>query len=212
MQSNRSYVPTTNGESGWNMEKVSVSETKAFEESPLRISVMGVPGAGKTTQSQILQGTLGTMHVSSGDLVRTYLTDKSTSDELAKGHLAPDELAVQKLVRDAIGSSNRYVLDGFPRMIDQIKSTGITIDAVIRLSVPVNVAIERLLSRGRPDDTKDVIESRLDVYNTTTLPVLSYFKTQNTPIIKIDGDQPRGKVWADIVAELHELAYKYPNS
>lgn len=211
MQNNRPTIHR--GNDNRSMDEMPMSSEQTENEEPnLKISIIGVPGAGKTTQSRILANTLGMLHVSSGDLVRQYLTDPHTTDELAVGHLAPNEEAVQDLVRSAICNTNRYILDGFPRMIDQIETGGIEIDAVVYLDTKDSVAVDRLLHRKRPDDTPEVIESRLGVYYKLTHPVLEYFRLKSIPILTINGNNSRGLVWASIVASLDELTQPSANA
>ncbi|MCH7687515.1 MAG: nucleoside monophosphate kinase, partial [Planctomycetes bacterium] len=119
----------------------------------MKISIIGPPGSGKTTQAQMLSTTSNTMHISSGDLVRRHLVDEHTTTELAKGNLAPNEEAVRNLVRNAIAHTESYVLDGFPRMIDQIEDVRVPLDVVVYLDITRFAVIKRLLDRGRPDDT-----------------------------------------------------------
>jgi adenylate kinase len=79
-----------------------------------------------------------------------------------------------------------FILDGFPRTIDQAEALhdmlgrrGLKLDAVLELRVPEDVLIERLMSRGRADDTEEVIRNRFRVYRDETAPLLSYYENEH---------------------------------
>ncbi|SKU34031.1 adenylate kinase [Mycobacteroides abscessus subsp. abscessus] len=76
-----------------------------------------------------------------------------------------------------------FILDGFPRTVDQAdalaameEARGVTIDAVLEFRVPVEELVQRLLGRGRADDTEDIIRNRLNVYRDETAPLLEYYQ------------------------------------
>ena len=155
----------------------------------------------------MLSSTLDVKHVSSGDLVRAH-ANAQTNAELAIGHMDPDESKVRKLVRDAIYGFDQYVLDGFPRMVDQMETFNIPINFVIHLTVPDHICMQRLLDRARPDDTKGVIEERLKLYSMKTFPVVNYFTKVGIPVFNIDGFQTIGHVWAAILNHIDDLQAK----
>lgn len=174
------------------------------EEYSIKLSILGKTGAGKTTQAGVISSTLGIKHISSGDLVRKYLTDQSTIDELSKGHMAPDESAVRSLIERHINGLNSYILDGFPRMVDQLH-TNISINLVIHLDASDEVVVDRLLKRGRPDDTINAIGERLRIYQSVAFPIIKTFDSMGIKVYSIDGDQSMGKVWADIMVIIDAL-------
>jgi len=141
----------------------------------MRISILGLCGAGKTTLAQILSGMFNVMVISSGDLARASGFAGSAAEK--GGQLDPDEGKIRRMVKEAIGISDQYILDGFPRTINQIEGMDISLDAVIYLSLMGNTTIgtERLLARGRPDDTQEIIDKRIATYNIYTHPLIDYF-------------------------------------
>ncbi len=142
----------------------------------MRLSLLGIPGAGKSTLAQILSGIFNIMVISSGDLARAH--GFSGSKEERGGQLDPDENKIQRLVKEAIGDSDQYILDGFPRSIEQIEQIKTPIDVVIYLSMGEHgesLGAERLLQRGRQDDTIEIIAARLATYYTVTHPLVDYF-------------------------------------
>ena len=141
----------------------------------MRVALIGVPGAGKSTLANLMGTVFNVMVVSSGALARANGFANSEAEK--EGKLDPNEEKIRALVKEAIGTSNRYILDGFPRTVDQIEAIGIKFDAVIYMNMVGNehIAIERLLNRGRPDDTMDIINKRLETYYTHTAPLIDYF-------------------------------------
>ena len=145
----------------------------------MRISIVGQPGAGKSTLAQILSGIFDVMVISSGDLARAHGFAGSEAEK--KGQLDPNEAKIRNLVKKAIGNSNQYILDGFPRTIDQIEKLQLPLPptVVIYLSLGKEygptIGMDRLLKRGRPDDIEEIIKARIDTYYTYTHPLVDYF-------------------------------------
>ncbi len=144
----------------------------------MRISLIGQPGAGKSTLANILSGMFDVMVISSGDLARANGFAGSEAEK--SGNLDPNEDKIRGLVVDAIGDSDHYILDGFPRTIQQIDSVKIALDAVLYLNMETNplIGVERLLKRGRPDDTEDIIHKRIATYLKYTHPLVERFDNQ----------------------------------
>ena len=141
----------------------------------MRISIIGQPGAGKTTLTNLLSGIFNVPHISSGDLARS--SGFAGSDAEKSGRLDPDEAKVRGLVMEAIGDKESYILDGFPRMIEQIEDVKVPLDAVLYLDISLDPTIgkDRLLQRARPDDTQDIIDARVTTYIECTAPLVPYF-------------------------------------
>ncbi len=155
-----------------------------------RVVLVGPPGAGKGTQADTLSERLGVPHVSTGDLFRQHIdanTDlgHQVKDILDAGGLVPDELTIE-LVHDRFAqpdTAEGFLLDGFPRNVTQanllskmLAESDDKLDAVIELAVDEDVLVDRLLARGRNDDTEDVIRHRLQVYRSETEPLLDYYR------------------------------------
>src|SRR5512135_2362929 len=111
----------------------------------MRISIIGQPGAGKTTLATILSGIFNVMTISSGDLAREHGFAGSAAEKTGK--LDPDENKIRRLVKEAIGDSDQYILDGFPRTINQIEDLNLPLEAIVYLSMQRNHALgkERIL-------------------------------------------------------------------
>ena len=147
----------------------------------MNIIIAGIQGSGKGTQSALLAETFNLKHISTGDVLRRHITDKTEfgikyEEENAKGNLAPDEILfdiVEYETKNLDGKSG-YILDGFPRTQAQADWTTETLDVdyVILLDIPEQVATERLKRRGRVDDTVEAITNRIATYKAQTLPAI----------------------------------------
>jgi adenylate kinase len=146
--------------------------------------MIGAPGAGKGTQGVRVAAHYDIAHISSGDLLREHITTGSSIGRAARryveaGDLVPDAVVLDMLRKPIVTASERggYVLDGFPRTVEQAviaydvaKDLGVEVQTAVHLDVPAEELVRRLLARGRgTDDTRDVIEHRLAVYESKTL-------------------------------------------
>lgn len=158
----------------------------------MRLVLVGPPGAGKGTQAVRLAERLDVPHISSGDLFRANLRERTELGLAAQrymdaGELVPDEVTVgmlrERLAED--DAAKGFILDGFPRTAPQadaldelLRAAGDQLDAVVSLEVPGEVLVQRLLGRGRDDDTEDVIRRRQEVYREETAPLLEHYAEQ----------------------------------
>ncbi|MDF3303898.1 adenylate kinase [Rhodococcus sp. ACS1] len=158
----------------------------------MRLVLLGPPGAGKGTQAAILSEKLGVPHISTGDLFRANIGQATPLGLEAKkyldaGDLVPSEIT-NNMVKARVGepdAANGFLLDGFPRTVDQAQALeailaelNTKLDAVLSFIVDEDVVVERMLARGRADDKEDVIRNRLRVYREETAPLLDYYKEQ----------------------------------
>ncbi len=159
----------------------------------LNIILFGPPGAGKGTQAQKLAEKYKLMHISTGDILRKEIADKTelglkVKSIMDRGELVSDHILIEILqsVIERNPGVNGFIFDGFPRTVPQadalsamLKLKGTSIAAVISLTVDDEELIKRLLNRaaelGRSDDTEEVIRRRLAVYNAQTRPLLDYY-------------------------------------
>lgn len=182
--------------------------------------MLSPPGAGKGTHGRWLTQQTGAAHISSGDLLRAEVARGSSLGRqvavyTARGDLVPDELIFSILVPAVVAAAREtggYVLDGFPRTVEQAKAAfptahalGVEVQAAVHLDVARGELVRRLLARRRgTEDTETVIERRLQVYLDKTVPLLEYYADREW-MFTVDGSQPADAVHADIVACLGAL-------
>lgn len=170
----------------------------------LNIALFGPPGAGKGTQSEYLIRNFNLFYISTGDLLRKEIADKTRLGEeaqsiIASGGLVPDEIIVQiieKTITENPGSSG-FLFDGFPRTYIQayileglMIKLNTSLNCLISLDVPEEESVARLLNRGktsgRSDDNENVIRNRLKEYYDKTLPVLQFYKDKGI-FVEVNG-------------------------
>ncbi|MGI6573956.1 MAG: adenylate kinase [Fermentimonas sp.] len=162
----------------------------------LNIILFGAPGSGKGTQSEKLIGKYGLKHISTGELLRAEIKEKTALGVLAdsyisKGQLVPDDIVIgmleeqMKRCRDIPG----FIFDGFPRTLVQGKALdrmlakyNEKVSIVLSLEVDNDELIQRMLKRGeilgRSDDNRETIEVRLRVYHEQTAPLKAFYSKQ----------------------------------
>ena len=155
----------------------------------MRIVLLGAPGAGKGTQAKRLADKLGVPQISTGDLFRRNIGAGTKLGLEAKGYLDAGDLVPSSLTNALVDDrldepdvADGFILDGFPRSVEQaealhdmLEARNTKIDAVLEFRVSEDVLLERLKERGRADDTEDVIINRMNVYRDETAPLLDYY-------------------------------------
>lgn len=156
--------------------------------------LFGPPGSGKGTQSIRIAEKYQFAHISTGDIFRKNIKEKTplglkVQEIIEKGELVPDEVLIEILenAMDQYKNVNGFVFDGFPRTIQQAKDLDVMlskrkekVSLVLALEVNDDEILMRLLKRaeleGRKDDTKEVIENRIQIYNNQTQPLIDFYK------------------------------------
>lgn len=159
--------------------------------------LFGPPGSGKGTQSIKIAEKYNLAHISTGDIFRRNIKEKTelgikVKSVIERGELVPDELLIDILddAMSKVTGKDGYVFDGFPRTCQQARDMDVllstkkeSVSIVLALDVNDEEIIGRLLKRaelqGRKDDTKEVIENRLDIYNKQTQPLIKFYREQN---------------------------------
>jgi len=182
-----------------------------------RLIFFGPPGAGKGTQAKKLSEECEIPHIATGDILRNAIKQqtevgKKAQSYVENGDLVPDEV-LAALVRDRLQKSdaeNGWILDGFPRtsaqanFLDQLlQELNSTYDLVIYLDVADEILMERLLARGRKDDTEETIRHRLDVFHNQTETLIHFYKERNC-FLQVDGSQPLPEVTKRIKTAMKE--------
>jgi adenylate kinase len=182
---------------------------------PLKVVLLGPPGAGKGTQAQRLAARLGVPAVSTGDMLREAVAAGSELGGRVAGIMAAgglvDDVLMAEVVRDRLAKPDAregYLLDGYPRTLPQAKTlegiladSGQRLDAVVMVDVPEEELVRRALLRGRADDSEEVIRERQRVYREKTAPLIGYYKERGL-LREIDGHLPVDEVTAHVFAAL----------
>ena len=163
----------------------------------LNIVLFGPPGAGKGTQSEMLIKKYSLVHLSTGDILRKEITNKTKLGLEAKklmdqGNLVPDNVVIGMIDSQLNQNTEAqgFIFDGFPRTSEQAialdelllrKKTSIS--AMISLKVNDQELIKRLLERGKisersDDQSEKIISNRINEYNTKTVPLKLFYDSQ----------------------------------
>ena len=153
----------------------------------MRLLFIGPPGAGKGTQASKVAERLGIPHISTGDMFRHHVSNDTDLGRKVKaimevGDYVPDEITIAML-SERIGQDDAqagYILDGFPRTVAQVESLDGLLGAdglsrVVVFEVDEGELTERMLSRGRTDDTAETIHNRFQVYTDQTQPLIDVY-------------------------------------
>ena len=165
----------------------------------MNIILFGAPGAGKGTQANFLINEFDLTQISTGDMLREAVKNKTELGKkveiiMANGDLVPDDI-IFSLISQRLNDKNLkngFIFDGFPRNLKQAQKLNditydknICIDFVFHINVDEKILTSRIENRAkqekvtRKDDTSDILIERLKVYNRDTKPVLDYYSDQN---------------------------------
>lgn len=192
----------------------------------LNIVLFGPPGAGKGTQSSKLIERFGLVHLSTGDIFRANIKGETPLGQLAKsfmdqGQLVPDQVTIQ-LLESEINKhpgAKGFIFDGFPRtqaqalaLDDMLASRQAEISLMLALEVEEDELKKRLLLRGkdsgRPDDQDpQIIQKRIDVYNTETMPVKEFY-TSAGKYVGVNGIGDIDVIFSDLCRHIEQAAVK----
>ena len=171
----------------------------------INLILFGKPGAGKGTQAAFLKKRYDLVHISTGDLFRHHIQQKTALGTLVQsymdqGDLVPDQVTINMLEQEVVQNpqAKGFIFDGFPRTTAQAQALdeflnvqGMAISATLALEAADDLLVDRLLKRGetsgRTDDQDEAkIRNRFDEYNAKTAPLKAYYQAQNKFFI-IDG-------------------------
>lgn len=200
-------------------------------KTTLRLIFFGPPGVGKGTQAKLLAHEFNIPHISTGDMLRSAVTEGTALGKKAKtimeaGQLVPDDIMIG-IVREVLTSpkvKDGFILDGFPRTLQQaialsdlFNELHITDYSVVNFEANDAEIIRRLGSRvmcvndgkiyntltdgvtlnspcpacggrliQRDDDAEETVRKRLEVYHSTTKPVLDFYRSRGV-VFEVDG-------------------------
>ena len=161
------------------------------------IVLFGKPGAGKGTQAEFLKSKYQLFHISTGDLFRHHISNKTDLGMLAqsymnKGDLVPDQVTIDML-KEAVDQNTEakgFIFDGFPRTTQQaealdefLSEKSMSISATLALEADDDILIDRLIKRGKTsgradDQDEEKIRNRFDEYNNKTAPLRAFYEAQ----------------------------------
>ncbi len=182
--------------------------------------ILGRQGAGKGTQSQRLAAEFGCVHLSTGDALRAAVAAGTELGRQAKsimdsGGLVGDDVMngiVSERLADGDVSVDGVLLDGYPRTVEQadalqaiLESLGQSLDAAVNIEVPVEEATQRMLERGRSDDTGEAIRRRLQLYERQTAPLLDWFDKRSL-LVTVDGVGTPDEVFDRLVSGIESTS------
>ncbi len=166
----------------------------------MRLILLGPPGAGKGTQATFLGEKLKIPHISTGEILRQAIAQKTSVGIKAQAHieageLVPDHL-IMALIRERLAKQDArvgWILDGFPRNLSQAQALehilqilGNSYPFVVNFNVDTESLIKRMLQRGRQDDNENTIRRRLEVYQEQTSPLINFYRKRRC-LINING-------------------------
>ncbi|APW99105.1 adenylate kinase [Halobiforma lacisalsi AJ5] len=207
-----------------------------------RILILGAPGAGKGTQSAKITEEFDVEHITTGDALRANkdmdISDMDTEydtprEYMDRGELVPDEV-VNAIVDEALSQADGFVLDGYPRNLEQAEELEdmTDLDVVLYLDVSEDELVHRLTGRRldpetdeiyhveynppedpeveerlvqRDDDTEETVKERLRVFRENTEPVIEYYDEKGT-LERVEGEQSPDEVWEDVRATIEDAA------
>lgn len=163
--------------------------------------ILGRQGSGKGTQSLRIAEQYGCVHLSTGDVLRAAVDAGSELGQQAAGimnagGLVGDDIMIplvaERIAQDDIVSGG-VLLDGFPRTAEQangleamLAELGQQLTVAINLDVAVEEVTQRMMARGREDDTEEAIARRLGLYDQETAPLLDWFAERDL-LVTVDG-------------------------
>ena len=163
----------------------------------MNIVIFGPPGAGKGTQSKFIVNKFNLYQLSTGDLLRNEIKNKTQlgseiSSIINSGELVSDKI-VYNLIEKFVSNDNyknKIIFDGYPRTLEQAKNLDNLlkkhkqkIDIVLKLSVSIETVKKRILERQtqekRADDNEETAIKRYKTYEKSSEPVIDYYKQSN---------------------------------
>ncbi|MEO8581310.1 MAG: nucleoside monophosphate kinase [Patescibacteria group bacterium] len=182
----------------------------------MKIVLIGIQGAGKSTQGNLLSTHLDVPYLSSGHVFREMAKEKTqlgryVKETLNAGILIPDDMTIN-IMNEYLSKGEYkkgYILDGFPRTEIQAEQFSNGVDAVVFLDVSDKEALWRISGRvsDREDETLQAIRKRIELFHTFTQPVVQYYEKQGK-LINIDGEMSVDHIFKDILAKLEKLESK----
>ncbi|HET9946646.1 MAG TPA: nucleoside monophosphate kinase [Patescibacteria group bacterium] len=177
----------------------------------MKLILIGIQGAGKSTQGNLLRDGLSLPYLSTGHILRAISKEKTKLGRYIKetinaGILVPDDIMIP-MVEDYLNRAEYekgYIMDGFPRTVEQAEKFRNGIDRVIYLKVSDREALWRLSFRDagdREDETITAIRKRIELFHQFTEPVLEFYRKKGL-LVEIDGEQSIEEIHQEIMKKI----------
>jgi len=173
----------------------------------MKLVLIGIQGAGKSTQGNMLSDELKVPYLSSGHIFREMAKEKTPlgrtlKEVLNAGQLVSDEMTL-KILREYLAKpeyKGGYILDGFPRTVAQAEAFEKDIDKAIFVNVTDKEALWRIAGRmtDRQDETLHAIRKRIELFHELTEPVIDFYRDRGM-LIQVDGEQSVEAVFAEVL-------------
>lgn len=178
----------------------------------MKIIIIGIQGAGKSTQGNILSEKLGIPYLSTGHIFRDMAKEKTKIGRYLKevmnsGALIPDETTLE-IVSEYLHRpeyKKGYIMDGFPRTTTQAEAFENGIDKVVYLRVSDKEALWRLSYRAdeREDDTLAALRKRIELFHEVTEPVIEWYRNKGQ-LVEVDGEKEIEEINNEILNALNK--------
>lgn len=179
----------------------------------MKFVLIGIQGAGKSTQGNLLSTHLKIPYLSSGHVFREMAKEKTRlgrylKETLNAGILIPDDMTIE-IINEYLSKEEYkkgYILDGFPRTVVQAEKFQNGVDAVIFLDVSDKEALWRISGRvsDREDETLQAIRTRIEMFHKFTEPVIEYY-AKHDKLVKIDGEQTVDQIFKELLEKIGKL-------
>lgn len=178
----------------------------------MKIVLVGIQGAGKSTQGNMLSEKYNLPYLSSGHIFREMAKEKTTlgrwlKETLNAGALVPDDTTLEVVLTylEKPEYKHGYILDGFPRTVTQAKAFNGSIDRVFYIKVSDKEALWRIAGRTdvREDETLHAIRKRIALFHELTEPVVDYYRSEGKTV-DINGEDSVEDVFTQITASIEK--------
>jgi adenylate kinase len=173
----------------------------------MRIVLIGIQGAGKSTQGNMLSEALKVPYLSSGHIFREMAKEKtplgrSLKETLNAGILISDKLTLE-IITEYLKKPeyvNGYILDGFPRTVPQAEQFEKNVDKAVFIDVSDKEALWRIAGRmtDREDETLQAVRKRIELFHDHTEPVLEFYRDRGM-LVQVSGEKPVEDVFKEIM-------------
>jgi|TARA_B100001094_G_scaffold291139_1_gene309318 adenylate kinase len=177
--------------------------------------ILGRQGSGKGTQAVHIAKRFEVVHISTGDMLRSAVEEGTELGLQAKsimdaGGLVTDDvvngIVAERLAKEDVRSSG-FLLDGYPRTVGQASVLKQLVEGNLKLAINLDVSIEevtqRMISRGREDDTPEAIARRLELYESETSPLIQWFDDEGILCV-INGLGTESEVHKRVIDEIEK--------